>query len=124
MMPSTPLTDDWPAALLAFLPLQTVDSTAELAFVGALFLAFLASLLLALFVSIRVLRGYRAGGDRRLLLFGIGILCIVFLSKVTNVALASTLGSEFAYTESVATSWRVVGASLVLYAIYEGADRQ
>lgn len=111
---------------LSPLPLQSaqsIDSTAEMAFVVALLLAFVTSLLLALFVAVRVLRGYRRGGDRRLLLFGVGILCIVLLSKVTNVVLASTLGSTFAYTESIATSWRVVGATLVLYAIYEGADR-
>ncbi len=112
---------------LSPLPLQSaqsVDSTAEMAFVVALLLAFVTSLLLALFVAVRVLRGYRRGGDRRLLLFGVGILCIVLLSKVTNVVLASTLGPTFAYTESIATGWRVVGASLVLYAIYEGADRR
>jgi hypothetical protein len=107
------------------LPLQsrTLDSTAELVFVVAFFVAFLASLLLALFVSFRVLRGYRRSGERRLLLFGVGVLCIVFLSKVTNVALASTLGPDFQYVESIATSWRIVGGLLILYAIYQGADR-
>lgn len=101
--------------------LQFGDSTAERAFVVALLVAFLASLALSLFVSLRVLRGYRRSGQRRLLLFGIGVLCIVFLSKVTSVVLSPAvgLGSGIGVASVAATGWRIVGAVLVLNAIYD-----
>ncbi len=101
--------------------LQSNGSTAERAFAVALLVAFLASLALSLFVSIRVLRGYRRSGQRRLLLFGVGVLCIVFLSKVTSVVLSPAvgLGTGIAAASVVATGWRIVGAVLVLNAIYD-----
>jgi hypothetical protein len=101
--------------------LQFGGSTAERAFVVALLAAFLGSLALSLFVSLRVLRGYRRSGQRRLLLFGVGVLCIVFLSKVTSVALSSAvgLGLGIGVASVAATGWRIVGAVLVLNAIYD-----
>ncbi|ERH12218.1 MAG: hypothetical protein J07HB67_01232 [halophilic archaeon J07HB67] len=101
--------------------LQLGGSTAERAFGLALLAAFLASLALSLFVSLRVLRGYRRSGQRRLLLFGVGVLCIVFLSKVTSVVLSPAvgLGLGIGVTSVVATGWRIVGAVLVLNAIYD-----
>lgn len=100
---------------------QFGGSTAERAFAVALLVAFLVSLALSLFVSVRVLRGYRRSGQRRLLLFGVGVLSIVFLSKVTSVALSSAvgLGLGIGVTSVVATGWRIVGAVLVLNAIYD-----
>lgn len=101
--------------------LQFGGSTAERAFVVALLVAFLASLALSLFVSLRVLRGYRRSGQRRLLLFGVGVLCIVFLSKVTSVVLSPAVGPGLGIgvASVAATGWRIVGAVLVLNAIYD-----
>jgi len=105
--------------------LQSNGLTAERAFAVALLVAFLASLALSLFVSVRVLRGYRRSGQRRLLLFGLGVLCVVFLSKVTSVVLSPAvgLGVGIGVTSVVATGWRIVGAVLVLNAIYDRGGR-
>ena len=99
--------------------LQSGGTTAERAFLYALAATFLVSLALSLFVGFRVLRGYRRGGQRTLLLFGLGVLCIVFLSKVTRIILAAGLGVDVGVTAIATTGWRIVGALLVLHAIYD-----
>lgn len=104
-------------------PLQQIDTTADVVFAVAVGLIFLGSLFLALFVAWRVLRGYRANGERRLLLFGVGVLCIVFVSKVSTLSLNVAVPS-FRFADSVAAGWRVVGGACVLYAIYRGGEGQ
>ena len=115
------------AAASTAVPLQSIvgqvgESLTERVFLYALFAAFVVSVLLGLFVSVRVLRGYRESGERRLLLFGVGVLCIVFFSKTTNFLLASALGLGTGYAELIATGWRILGALLVVNAIYDTGD--
>lgn len=99
--------------------LQSEGSTAGRAFLYALTAAFLVSLALSLVVGVRVLRGYRDSGQRTLLLFGLGVLCIVFLSKVTRVVLMAGFGVGLGVTGTVTAGWRVLGALLVVRAIYD-----
>jgi hypothetical protein len=97
----------------------STDTTAGALFAATFALAFLASIGLALFVAYRTYRGYRRSGERRLLLFSVGLLCIVLLSKLTFVVVTTAFDAPDGVAGALSTTWRIVGGLLMLSAIYE-----
>ncbi|GAB7013110.1 DUF7521 family protein [Halolamina salina] len=98
------------------IPLQLSDSGAA---VGVLFFAgSIASIVVGAVVGYRALRAYRRTGGRSLLLFGVGLLLLVSVSKLVNIALSSTLPST-ALIGPATELCRLAGAAVLTYAIYD-----
>lgn len=97
-------------------PLQTSalgQGAALLFFAGAA-----ASIAVGLFVGYRAFQAYRRTERRQLLLFGIGLLLLVSVSKLANVVLSSTLSST-RLVGPVTELLRLGGAVVITYAIYD-----
>lgn len=76
------------------------------------------SIVVGVFVAYRAVRAYRRTGRRTLLLFSVGLLLLVTVSKLVNILLASSPVSSPIVgpaTELV----RLSGAIVVTYAIYD-----
>ena len=87
--------------------------------VGVLFFAgAVVSIAVGLFVTHRAVRAYRRTGRQSLLLFSVGLLLLVSVSKLANILLASSPSPPV--TVGPATELiRLGGALVVTYAIYD-----
>lgn len=76
------------------------------------------SIVVGLFVGYRAFRAHRRTGQRSLLLFGTGLLLLVSVSKLVNIALSSTLSSATVIGPATELC-RLLGAIVITYAIYD-----
>lgn len=99
--------------------LEPLQSTTLGAGAGLLFFAgAVLSIVVGLFVGYRAVRAYRRTERRDLLLFGVGLLLLVAVSKLANVVLSSTLPTTVV-VGPVTELLRLSGALVVTYAIYD-----
>lgn len=97
-------------------PIQ--QSPLELA-AGVLFFAgAVVSIAVGLFVAHRAVRAYRRTERRSLLLFSVGLLLLVSVSKLANIVLASSPAPSTAVGPATELL-RLGGALVVTYAIYD-----
>jgi hypothetical protein len=98
------------------IPLQLSEFGAA---VGVLFfVGSIVSIVVGGVVGYRALRGYRRTRQRSLLLFGVGLLLLVSVSKLVNIGLSSTLSSA-ALIGPATELCRLAGAVVLTYAIYD-----
>lgn len=87
--------------------------------VGVLYFAgVVVSIVVGLFVGYRALGAYRQTGQRALLLFSVGLLLLVSVSKLANVLLSSTAAATAAASPTTELL-RLCGAIVIMYAIYD-----
>jgi len=87
--------------------------------VGVLFfVGSVVSIAVGTFVGYRTFRAHRETGQRSLLLFSVGLLLLVSVSKLVNIALSSTLSST-ALVGPATELCRLLGAIVLTYAIYD-----
>lgn len=102
--------------MIVFRPLQTSalgETAALLFFVGTAL-----SIAVGLFVGYRAVRAYRRTERRQLLLFGVGLLLLVSVSKLANFVLASAWPAT-AVVGPLTELLRLGGAIIITYAIYD-----
>ncbi|WP_053948084.1 DUF7521 family protein [Halolamina sediminis] len=98
------------------IPLQLPELGAA---VGVLFfVGSIVSIVVGGIVGYRALRGYRRTQQRSLLLFGVGLLLLVSVSKLVNIGLSSMLSST-ALIGPATELCRLAGAVVLTYAIYD-----
>ena len=98
------------------IPLQLSEFGAA---VGVLFFAAaVASIVVGGVVGYRAFRAYRQTEQRSLLLFGVGLLLLVSVSKLVNIGLSSTLPSSTLVGPATELC-RLAGAATLTYAIYD-----
>jgi hypothetical protein len=98
------------------IPLQLPDPSLT---VGVLFfVGSVVSIVVGTFVGYRTFRAHRDTGQRSLLLFSVGLLLLVSVSKLVNIGLSSTLASS-ALVGPATELCRLVGATVITYAIYD-----
>lgn len=76
------------------------------------------SILIGFFVGYRAYRAYQRTQRRQLLLFGVGLLLLVSVSKLTNIVFATASPSS-GFVGPATESVRLVGAVIITYAIYD-----
>lgn len=94
--------------------LSIADTAAGVAFLAGA----VASIVVGLFVGYRAFDAYRQTGSRRLLLFGVGLVSLVALSKLLNILLA-TSSAPSTFVGPVSELVRLAGATILTLTIYD-----
>jgi hypothetical protein len=84
----------------------------------SLFAGVFVSIALALLLSVRAYRGFRRTRSQRLLALSGGLLLIVAVPKVTNLALATATTVSTPTIGVLTAACRVVGLAIILVTIY------
>jgi|AntRauTorcE11898_2_1112593.scaffolds.fasta_scaffold15920_3 hypothetical protein len=84
----------------------------------SLFAGVFVSIALALLLSVRSYRGFRRTRSQRLLALSGGLLLIVAVPKVANLALATATAISTPTIGAVTAACRVVGLATILVTIY------
>lgn len=84
----------------------------------SLFAGVFVSIALALLIAVRAFRGYQRTRSRRLLALSAGLLLIVAVPKLTNLALASLTAVDVSTISVLTEGCRVVGLVVILTSIY------
>lgn len=84
----------------------------------SLFAGVFVSIALALLIAVRAFRGYRRTRSRRLLALSAGLLLIVAVPKVANLALVNATGVAPATVTVLTGGCRIAGLGVILASIY------
>lgn len=99
-------------------PTALATTSADSLALLSLFAGVFVSIVLALLIAVRAFNGYRRTRSRRLLALSAGLLLIVAVPKVANLALASATAVGPQPIDVLTGACRVLGLGVIFASIY------
>jgi hypothetical protein len=106
-----------PAPAFALVPLQTTTGGSATVVLLA-FAALFSATVLSLYLALRLYRGYRTGGNRGMLLLGIGLVLLTTVPILLRLVLTNVPDVGATTRATVATASQLLGLLLILEVVY------
>ncbi len=106
-----------PAPAFALAPLQTTTGGSATVVLLA-FAALFSAAVLSLYLALRLYRGYRTGGNRDMLLLGVGLVLLTTAPILLRLVLTNVPDVGATTRATVATASQLLGLLLILEVVY------